>query len=88
MVSTSAFSQEKIKDSLRFTWKKAFLLIAFFLLFALCNLFLTANVFFIIFAWPFYLLPRKPFFASLLELLYAYAVATIVLFLLERPQKK
>ena len=77
-----------IKRHLGFSWKKGFIIIGYFLVISALNAFITSDVLFIIFAWPFYILPRQVIIAAVLEWAYAYAVATLILAFLERPKKK
>jgi hypothetical protein len=77
---------EDLKRHIGFSWKKGFLMIAYFLLFGILNILVTNDNLFIIFAWPFYLLPSSGLMAASLQMLYIYLVATIILALIEKKK--
>lgn len=63
---------------LPFTWKKGFLMVAYFLLLALVNFVTPSDVPFYVLAWPLYALPKHTFLAGIVQLLFVYAVAVII----------
>lgn len=80
--------KERVKHYIGFSWKKGFLIIAFFLFVSVLSIFITSDWLFVLFAWPFYLFPRQALLAAILEWCYAYIVATLLLILIDKPRKK
>lgn len=81
-------SWQMMRRYARFSWKKGFAMIAYFLLIGALNTFVSADWAYVAFAWPFYLLPRAGLLAAILEMAYAYVVATLIVMAIERPWKK
>ena len=81
-------SLESYKKYLALTWKKGFIIIAYFLFISILNALITSDWLFIIFTWPFYLLPTHAFIAAILEWVYAYIIATILQVVLEHRKKQ
>lgn len=75
-------SWKHLKEHAGFSWEKGFLIIAYFLFISVLNALFSSDWLFIIFAWPFYILPRHAFLAATITWLYAYLIATMLLLLL------
>lgn len=69
---------EQHRRDLRPDWRKGFLIIAYFLLVGVVNIVMSAEWPFYILVWPLYVFPESPFLAAVFEMLFAYAVASVV----------
>ncbi|MBW2982674.1 hypothetical protein KY327_00045 [Candidatus Woesearchaeota archaeon] len=78
-----ALTKRQVKALLEPSWKKSFLVIAYFILLGLLSLLPTSAPFYVL-SWPYYLLPSTSLLAAVLELAFAYVVASIVQAFLER----
>ena len=75
---------DRLKRHIGFSWKKGFLMIAYFLVFGVLNVLVTSDSLFILFAWPFYLFPSSGLLTAILQMIHVYLLATMVLVLTEK----
>ena len=69
---------QKKTVAIRMTWAHGLLIICYFILLSILASFSPLELLFRILAWPYYILPHT-FLAAIVQLLFAYAIATTIL---------